>query len=141
MLRASVEAVEVCTSSGLISRTGGTNRQHFGRRERKRNSGCSRMDGTGIQDPRATGKRDCGRGGWGKTGQKRRVAVAVNCCLEMALWRTLWMAGQVSRMASGGGGGGGGWGEGGGKEEGGECISIFHEADDELFGVGSRAVS
>ena len=33
MLRASVEAVEVCTSSGLISRMGCTNRQHFGRRE------------------------------------------------------------------------------------------------------------
>ena len=30
------------------------------------------------------------------------VAVAVSCCLEMALWRTLWMADQVSRMASGG---------------------------------------
>ena len=30
------------------------------------------------------------------------VTAAVSCCLEMALWRALWMAGQVSRMASGG---------------------------------------
>ena len=33
---------------------------------------------------------------------KCHVAVAVSCCLEMALWRTLWMADQVSRMANGG---------------------------------------
>ena len=102
MLRASVEVVEVCTSSGLPARAV-LIRSTLGV-ERKKNSGCSRVDGTGIQDPRATGKRDCGRGGWGKSGQKRRVAVAVSCCLEMALWKTLWMAGQVSRMASGGGG-------------------------------------
>ena len=30
------------------------------------------------------------------------VTAAVSCCLEMALWGTLWMADQVSRMASGG---------------------------------------
>ena len=33
---------------------------------------------------------------------KCHVAVAVSCCLGMALWRTLWKADQVSRMASGG---------------------------------------
>ena len=33
---------------------------------------------------------------------KFHVAVALSCCLEMALWRTLWMADQVSRKASGG---------------------------------------
>ena len=30
------------------------------------------------------------------------VTAAVSCCLEMALWRTLWMVDQVSLMASGG---------------------------------------
>ena len=30
------------------------------------------------------------------------VRAAVSCCLETALWSTLWMAGQVSLMASGG---------------------------------------
>ena len=30
------------------------------------------------------------------------VTVPVSCCLEMALWRTLWMVDQVSLMASGG---------------------------------------
>ena len=38
----------------------------------------------------------------GKNWAKHCVAVAVSCCLEMALWRTLWMADWVSRMASGG---------------------------------------
>ena len=34
---------------------------------------------------------------------KCHVAAAVSCCcLEMALWTTLWMADHVSRMASGG---------------------------------------
>ena len=28
------------------------------------------------------------------------VTAAVSCCLEMALWSTLWIAGQVSLMAS-----------------------------------------
>ena len=30
------------------------------------------------------------------------LTAAVSCCLEMALWRTLWMVDQVSLMASGG---------------------------------------
>ena len=30
------------------------------------------------------------------------VTAAVSCCLEMALWRTLWKVDQVSLMASGG---------------------------------------
>ena len=30
------------------------------------------------------------------------VKAAVSCCQEMALWRTLWMADQVSRIAGGG---------------------------------------
>ena len=30
------------------------------------------------------------------------VTAAVSYCLEMALWRTLWMVDQVSLMASGG---------------------------------------
>ena len=30
------------------------------------------------------------------------VTAAVSCCLEMALWRTLWMVDQVSLTAIGG---------------------------------------
>ena len=30
------------------------------------------------------------------------VTAAVSCCLGMALWSTLWVADQVSLMASGG---------------------------------------
>ena len=30
------------------------------------------------------------------------VTAAVSCCLEMVLWSTLWIADQVSLMASGG---------------------------------------
>ena len=30
------------------------------------------------------------------------VTAAVSCCLEMALWKTLWMVDQVSLTASGG---------------------------------------
>ena len=33
---------------------------------------------------------------------KNHVAAAVSCCLEMALWRTLWMVDQVSLTAIGG---------------------------------------
>ena len=52
----------------------------------------------------------CTEASWKKTREQRlgekwakgHVMTAVSCCLEMALWRTLWMADQVSRMASGG---------------------------------------
>ena len=40
--------------------------------------------------------------GLGETWASGHVTAAVSCCLEMALWRTLWMADQVSRMPSGG---------------------------------------
>ena len=61
---------------------------------------CSREDGTST----------CAvASGLGKIGVRYvemwsggHVTADVSCCLEMALWRTLWMAGQVSRMASGG---------------------------------------
>ena len=45
--------------------------------------------------------------------------LAVSCCLEMALRRTLWTADHVSRMTT--------------------VVCIFHEVADELLGVISRA--
>ena len=33
---------------------------------------------------------------------KSHVTAAISCCLEMALWRTLWMVDQVSLTAIGG---------------------------------------
>ena len=48
------------------------------------------------------------------------VTAAVSCCLEMALWSTLWMADQVSMMASGG------------------VIGISHEVANEFPGMWAR---
>ena len=41
------------------------------------------------------------RTGYGNGRPDGHVTKAVSCCLDMALWSTLWMADQVSRMASG----------------------------------------
>ena len=57
----------------------------------------SRQDGTCIQE------RQCIESKLGVTAvTKSHVTAAVSCCLEMALWRTLWMVDQVSLTAIGG---------------------------------------